>query len=136
MPFYLPGQIDAIAGADVGEGHVLAALRGRTGQRYILGNEMMSLQEFLVLVAEEAGVAGPRIPVPYVVAEPLSLLTEIFAALRGIPWASFPTHGLRMLRFTQPVDSSLAVQELGLPQTPVREAVRRALAWYHREGML
>jgi hypothetical protein len=41
-----------------------------------------------------------------------------------------------MLRFAQPVDSTLAVRELGLVHTPVRAAVRRAIEWYRQEGML
>ena len=136
MAFYLPGQIDVVAGTDVGEGHVLAALHGRTGQRYILGNEFITLRDFFSMIAEEAGVGRPRIPIPYAVAEPISLATEIVALLSRAPWAVFPTHGLRMLRFAQQVDGSLAVKELGLERTPVRAAVRRAIEWYRREGML
>lgn len=136
MPFYLSGQIDAIAGADVGEGHLLAALRGRTGQRYILNHQSMSSKEFLAMVADEAGVSPPRVKIPYAVAESLSLISERIAAIRGSDWAMLPTHGLRMLRFAHPVDGSLATEELGLKRTPVRDAVRRALEWYRREGML
>lgn len=136
MPFYLPGRVDVVSGVDVGEGHVLSALRGRTGQRYILGNESMTLRSFFGMIAEEAGVSRPRIPVPFAVAEPISLTTEIVALLARTHWAAFPTHGLRMLRFAQPVDSSLAVKELGLVRTDVREAVRRAIEWYRGEGML
>lgn len=135
MPFYLPGRVNVIAGADVGEGHILAATRGRTAQRYILGNEEMSLRMLISMIAEEAGVPRPWIPVPYSLAEPLSLVTEMIAVLADSRWAAFPTHGLRMLRFTQPVDASLAVHELALPQTSVRAAVQRAVAWYRAEGM-
>jgi dihydroflavonol-4-reductase len=136
MPFYLPGMIDAIAGNDVGEGHVMAAIRGRTGHRYILGHERMSLEGFLAVVAEEAGVQRPRIPCPYPVAVAISLATEWIAYLQGRRWPLFPTHGLKMLRYSPAVDSSLAVSELSLPRTPVRVAVRRALAWYREEGLL
>jgi nucleoside-diphosphate-sugar epimerase len=136
MPFYLPGHVDGIAGTDVGEGHVLAATRGRTGHRYILGHERTSLREFLAMVADEAGVPPPWIPCPLPLAEALSLSTEALAFLQGRRWPLFPTHGLRMLRCTPPVDSSLAVRELGMPQTPVRDAVRRALAWYREEELL
>jgi nucleoside-diphosphate-sugar epimerase len=136
MPFYLPGLVDAIAGTDVGEGHFLAAIRGRTGHRYILGHERTSLREFLAVVAEEAGVQPPRVPCPYPVAAAISLATEWIAYLQGRRWPLFPMQGLKMLRYSPPVDSSLAVSELGLPQTPVRDAVRRALVWYREEGLL
>jgi|GEM_PF-554414 len=136
MPFYLVGRMNAIAAEDVGEGHVRAAVSGRTGQRYILGNEAMSVREFLTLIAEEAGVHAPWIPMPLAIAEPISLATEIAAWIAGSRWPLFPTHGLRMARWTPPVDAGLAVRELGLPQTPVREAVLRAIEWYRREGLL
>lgn len=136
MPFYLPGMVDVIAGVDVGEGHVLAAMRGRTGQRYILGHKRMSLEAFLMMVAEEAGVRPPRIPCPYPAAAAISLATEGLARLQGREWPLFPMHGLRMLRDSPQVDSSLAVRELGLPQTSIRDAVWRALAWYRVEGLL
>ncbi len=135
MPFYLPGRVNAIAARDVGEGHVEAAIRGRTAQRYILGNETLEVRELLRMIAEEAGVPPPRLPIPFAIAEPLSLATEVIARIVNARWALFPTHSLRMIRATPPVDSALAVNELGLPQTPVREAIRSAIDWYRREGL-
>jgi len=136
MPFYIPGYVNAIAGRDVGEGHVLAAIRGRTGQRYILSHAAMELRELAGLIAMEAGVREPRIPIPLRVAEPISLLTELAAWAVASAWAVFPTHGLRMLRYTRAYDNSLAVGELGLPQTSIRDSIGRALAWYRRERLL
>jgi nucleoside-diphosphate-sugar epimerase len=136
VPFYLPGRINAVPAADVGEGHVLAALHGRTGQRYILGGEEMRLGDFLRIVATEAGISAPRIRVPRWVAEPIALFTELVAAATGAPWARFPVHGLRMLRHTPQLDASLAVRELGWIKTPVADAVREAIDWYRQEGML
>lgn len=136
MPFYLPGRVNAIAAADVGEGHVKAAEKGRTAQRYILGNEEWDLRAFVSMIAEEAGQPGPRIAVPFAVAEPLALATEVVAWITRSPWAAFPVHGLRMLRFAHPLDCSLAFRELEMPRTSVREAARLALAWYFRQGMI
>lgn len=136
MPFYLRGRIDAVAARDVGEAHVLAALRGRTGQRYIVGGESHSLRGFLGMVAEEAGRRPPFLPVPTFAAEPVALLSE-WLALRGKKeWPLFPMHGLRMLRNTPETDDSLARVELGVPRSSLREAVRSALEWYRKERLL
>jgi dihydroflavonol-4-reductase len=77
----------------------------------------------------------PFIPIPLAIAEPISLASEAIAAMTGSRWPLFPTHSLRMMRCTPPVDSTLAIRELGLPQTPVRDAVKRAIAWYRAEGL-
>ena len=136
MPVYTPGWVNVVAGRDVGEGHVLAARRGRTGQRYILAGEEMGLRALMGWIAREAGVPGPWIPIPIGLAEPLSLATELVARMTGATWAAIPAHGLRMLRYTPRVDGSLAARELGLERTPVIDAVRRAIAWYRAEGMV
>jgi dihydroflavonol-4-reductase len=96
----------------------------------------MRLASFLKLVAEEAGVWPPRAALPIPLVLPFALAGEVIAWAAGARWPLFPMHGLMMLKHAQPVDSSLATQELGLPRTPLREAVRRALAWYRQEGML
>ncbi len=136
MPFFLPGRMDAIAATDLGEGHVRAAERGRTAQRYILRGEEMEVREFLAMIAREAGQSPPRIAIPMAMAETVSIATELVAWLARARWAAFPAHGLRMLRYSQPVDGSLAAKELGMPRTRVRQAVRAALDWYRSHGML
>jgi nucleoside-diphosphate-sugar epimerase len=136
MPFYTPGTVNAIAGRDVGEGHVLAALCGRTGQRYILAHEEMSLHALMAMIAAEAGVPAPWLPVPRAIVEPLSLATELVAQMTGAEWAAIPAHGIRMVRYTPRVDGSLAARELGLARSPLRDAVRRAVTWYRSEGMV
>jgi dihydroflavonol-4-reductase len=136
MPFWLPGIAHAVAASDVGEGEVLAALRGRTGQRAILSGETMEVRGLLSMIAEEAGARPPSIRIPFAVAEAAALATEAIAWALGRRWALLPVQGLRMLRFSQPIDTLRAARELGMPRTPVRDAVRRAVAWYRAEGML
>jgi nucleoside-diphosphate-sugar epimerase len=136
VPVALRGWMDVIAGRDVGEGTVRAALAGRTGQRYILGHAWMRLRDFLTIVAEEAGVAPPRLALPIGLVEPVAYATELLAWASGARWPLLPVHGMKMLRHAQRVDASLAVAELGLPQSSIREAVRRALAYHRAEGAI
>jgi dihydroflavonol-4-reductase len=136
MPVALRGSLPLVAGTDAGEGTVRAALQGRTGQRYILSHESMRLTAFFQLVAAEAGARPPRVVLPVALVQPLALASELIAWATRAQWALFPMHGLMMLRHAQPVDSSLAVEELGLPRTPLHVAVRRALSWYREEGYL
>lgn len=136
MPFYIPGSADIVGGRDVGIGHVLAATRGRTGQRYILSSERMLLRDFLCAAAEDAGARTPWIPVPFPLAEVLSRISEFAAYLTGSPWPAIPMHGLQMLRHTPAVSSQRARSELDWTPTPVRDALRRAIAWYRNYGWI
>ena len=120
LPSYAPGGINCVAVQDVAEGHVLAAERGRPGERYILGNAQgnLSLDEFLHLV-EQAG--GPAVALP----EPPAVRTP----RRGRKqWPS----GARPVALT--ADPGKAIRELGLPQTPLVEAFREAVAWFRAKG--
>src|SRR5881397_63050 len=52
---------------DVARGHLLAAERGRVGEKYILGNSNVTLDEIGMLLAEIAGSRAPRARIPYAV---------------------------------------------------------------------
>ena len=135
MPCYLDHQFNAVYTGDVGLGHVLAAERGRIGTRYLLSHRNVTLGEFARLVAAEAGVRPPRWRLPYPVALAGATATELVAALtRREP--RLARHAVQLTRHRQTLDGSKAVRELGLPQTPVEEAVRRALAWFRQHGYL
>jgi dihydroflavonol-4-reductase len=135
LPAYLPGLLNAVPTRDVGEGILLAALRGRVGQRYILGAENLTSREFLMRCGRVAGVPAPRIAMPLKLAEALSMVTEIWAYLtRTRPL--FPLTGIRMMQHSQAYDINRARCELGYEPTSVDEAIERAYDWYRREGLL
>ena len=64
LPWHLDAPINVVYTGDVGIGHVRAAERGRTGERYLLAHRNLSVGEFARLVARAAGVAPPRWRVP------------------------------------------------------------------------
>ncbi len=118
---------------DVGLGHVRAAQKGRVGERYLLAGQNISLKEFAALVAREAGVPPPRWHIPYALALASGFLVQSFARItRREPL--FTLEEVRRIRRGYLLDGSKARRELALPVTPVEEAIRRALAWFHRMG--
>lgn len=135
MPVYLEHAFNAVYTGDVGLGHVLAAERGRVGERYLLANRNMTLGEFARLVAREAGVPPPRWRLPYPLALAGAAATEL-ASLVTRREPLLPRQVVRLTRHRQQLDGSKAVRELGLPQTPVEEAIRRALSWFRLHGYL
>lgn len=118
-PSYLEGGINHVAVEDVAQGHILAARKGRVGERYILGNQNLLLEDFLRLVEEAADMRLPRASTGW---HPLLRLRHPHAGETG--------HKPRSLI----ASPAKAIQELGLPQTPLRLAFAAAVAWFRHNG--
>jgi dihydroflavonol-4-reductase len=118
---------------DVARGHLLAAERGKIGEKYILGNRDLSLAEIGVLLSEITGIRPPRVRIPYWVAWGAALAMEAAARVGGPP-PRVPLTAVRMAKKHMYFSPAKAVRELGLPQTDVREALRDAAEWFRAHG--
>ena len=120
---------------DVARGHILAAERGRIGERYILGHDRgnFSLAEIGRMLADITGRAAPRLRVPYAVAWCGAACSEVVARITGGPPA-VPLTAVRMSRKRMYFSAAKAVRELGLPQTDPRQALRDAVEWFAAHG--
>jgi len=129
MPAYVRTGLNLVDAKDVAEGHLLAAERGRVGEKYILGHRNMTLKEMLDLLAEITGLTAPRLRVPHALPMLVGAIDTTLARLTGrVP--RVPLEAVRMSRKTMFFDASKAVRELGLPQTDVADALRRAVDWF------
>jgi dihydroflavonol-4-reductase len=118
---------------DVARGHLLAAERGKIGEKYILGNRNLSLAEIGVLMADITGLRPPRLRVPYAVAWCGAFCMEAVArATGGAP--KVPLTAVRMARKRMYFSPAKAVRQLGLPQTDVTVALRDAAEWFREQG--
>ena len=118
---------------DVARGHVLAAERGRVGEKYILGNANLTLDAIGGLLAEIAGCRAPRARIPYAVAWMAAGWMEVAARVTGSPPRASLT-AVRMAKKRMFFSSAKAVRELGLPQTDVRVALSEATDWFVEHG--
>jgi len=118
---------------DVARGHLLAAERGKIGEKYILGNRNISLAEIGALLSEIAGIRPPRVRIPYWVAWSAALSMEAVARVTGAP-PRVPLTAVRMAKKRMYFSPARAVRELGLPQTDVRDALRDAAEWFRAHG--
>ena len=118
---------------DVARGHILAADRGRVGEKYVLGNANLPLIEIFRALARLTGLRPPRFRVPYGVAWLAALCMEGAARLSG-GTPKVPLNAVRMGRKRMYFSSAKAVRELGLPQTPAEDALRDAVAWFVDRG--
>ncbi len=133
MPGYIDGAINIIDVQDVARAHLLAAKKGRIGERYILGNENVTVGDFFRLTAEIAGVKPPRLKLPYGAALMLGYVFEIQARItKKTPVVSLSQ--VRIGNMGEHFDNSKAVNELGLKLTPIRTTVKNTVDWFIKNG--
>ena len=135
MPGYIDGGINIIDVEDVARGHIHAAQKGRVGERYLLGNRNLTVHDYLKLIADIAGVKAPSIKLPYSIALALGHIFEGVSFITKKP-PIVTASEVRIGRMTEWYDCSKAVNELGLPQTPIEQTIRKALNWFEENGYL
>jgi dihydroflavonol-4-reductase len=133
MPFYLDTGLNFIDVRDVAWGHLLALEKGKSGDRYILGNQNLTLKELLDQLAQLTGMSAPKYSVPAWLPLTVAWFDErILAPLGKIP--DVPLDGVRMAHQKMYYDASKAVRELGLPQSPLSTALKDAVDWFVSQG--
>jgi dihydroflavonol-4-reductase len=129
MPAYINTGLNLIDVRDVAWGHLLALQKGKTGERYILGNQNLSLKQILDCLAEITQIPAPKTSIPAWIPFTVAWVDEkILAGLGKTP--SVPLDGVRMAKHPMYYNPSKAVRELGLPQTPVNIALKDAVDWF------
>jgi|BarGraIncu01122A_1022018.scaffolds.fasta_scaffold15129_1 dihydroflavonol-4-reductase len=135
MPGYIDGGINIIDVEDVARGHILAAKKGRIGERYLFGNENITVSNYFKLIADIAGVKPPTIKIPYHLALVLGYVFEFGAFITKKPPVVTASE-VKIGKMTEWYDCSKAVNELGLPQTPIHMTIKKALNWFRENGYL
>ena len=135
MPGYIDGGINIIDVDDVARGHILAAQKGRVGERYLFGNRNITVHDYLHLIAEIAGVKPPALKLPYRTALVLGHFFEFMASMTKKPPVVTASE-VRIAKMTEWYDCSKAVNELGLPQTPIEATIQKALEWFKENRYL
>ena len=135
MPAYLDTGLNWVHVRDVVAGHILAAEKGRVGERYILGHKdgNWTLQEAFAILQEITGIPAPRFQIPYWFALGAAYIDEAISTLSN-RHPKAPIGGVRMAKYKMFFDPSKAIAELGLPQTPPHQALQDAVTWFRAHG--
>ena len=135
IPAYLETGLNLVCVEDVAHGHLLAARRGRIGEKYILGGENVTLAEMLQRLSRCSGLPAPRLKIPYAVAWGFALMAEGVArtVTHRAPRASLTE--VRMARKKMFFDSAKARAELGYAARPIDEGLSRAVEFFRNVGM-
>src|SRR5262245_18596114 len=133
IPAYLQTGLNLVPVEDVAAGHILAAERGRVGERYLLGGPNMTFKALLDTLATVSGHPAPRLRLPWRAAMAIGFADQFVARLRGRD-PRIPLDGVRMARHTMWVDCTKAHHELGFAPGPIDGALQRAVEWYRQHG--
>ena len=135
MPAYLDTGLNWVHVRDVAIGQILAAQKGCIGERYILGNAEgnWTMQQTFAVLEEISGVPAPKMRIPYSVAMTAAHVSEAIARLTGRP-PKAPLAGVRMAKHKMWFSPGKAIRELGLPQTPPKQALMDAVEWFRANG--
>lgn len=133
MPAYVDTGLNIVDVRDVADGHLAALDRGRTGERYILGSENLTLKQILTMAAHIAGKPAPSLQVPYAVAYAAGAVSTAWARITGKEPRA-PLDAVRMARKKMWVSHDKAARELGYSPGPARGAINRAIEWFRANG--
>lgn len=134
-PAYVRSFYNMVDVRDVAEGHVRAAERGRSGERYLLAAHDLSMREILDLLEELTGLPMPRWRVPYPVAWITAVSSQLRARITGNP-PTAPLTGLRIARDPDRFTNRKARSELGMDFRPLRASLEDQVRWFRDRGLL
>jgi dihydroflavonol-4-reductase len=135
VPFYIHGGGNIAFVDDVVRGHITAAEKGRTGERYILGGENLTHRQIFQTIAQIIGKPAPRIPLPVAVVKAAARVLDVISSMTGKKPLLTPelVSGAGLLNW---YSTAKAERELGYTITPFRTAVERTYQWYREQGLL
>jgi len=134
FPAYVETGLNLVDATECARGHVQALEKGRTGERYILGGENLTLKQILDRLAAITGLPSPTVKLPYIFALATGVVDEMVTGrlLGREPRATIDA--VRMGRKMMFVSSAKAERELGWQTVPVDGALRRSVDWFRGNG--
>jgi dihydroflavonol-4-reductase len=134
FPAYVETGLNMVDVRECARGHVMALEKGKSGERYILGGEDLTLKQILDKLGNLTGLPSPKVKLPYIFAFAAGVVDEAITAglLHREPRATVDT--VRMGKKKMFASSAKAVRELGWKLVPVEDALRRAVDWFRANG--
>lgn len=135
MPVGIDGSFNIVDVRDLAAGCISAADKGRVGEGYILGNDVLRFKTLNKIIAQEAGCKPIKFFLPISIAERIAKQMEKRAAKRGdVPMMT--TFSVYNLKRNNQFDCSKAEQELGYTTRPIVDTLRDQIAWLRSNGLI
>ncbi|QLE46261.1 NAD-dependent epimerase/dehydratase family protein (plasmid) [Nostoc sp. C052] len=137
IPGYIDGGANFIDVDDVAYGHILAAKKGKVGDRYMLGHENLSVVDLFSALEAISGVPAPKLKLPQAGAVKLAQILEFIS---DHITNQHPLYTAPMVKFSSLyyyLDTSKAKNELGFePKSSVQQAAINAIEWFLQNDYL
>lgn len=134
LKFYTSGGVNVVAVEDVVAGIISAWKVGKTGERYILSGENVTIRELFELIAKEAKTAPPFVKLPD------GLLHTIGALGDGLEKLGLKGPLSRENAYTATMyhwfDNSKAKKELAFNPRPAKDAIHNSIQWIKEQGLI
>src|SRR5271165_1981254 len=130
FPAYVETGLNLVDVRECARGHVAALEKGKSGERYILGGENLTLKQILDKLGAISGLPSPQVKLPYFFAYLAGAVDETVSGrlLGREPRATIET--VRMGKKKMWASSAKAERELGWKLVPADDALRRAVDWF------
>lgn len=135
MPAYFDGGAESVGIRDAARGLIAAAERGRSGERYIISERYLSMQEHFRIVAECAGSTAPERRLPNWLVYSIATLGDVWARVANFD-NRLSRSSLNLMRTLPRLDHSKAERELGWVPRPVEMELAEAVEWYRQRGTI
>lgn len=134
IPAYLKTGMNIVDVADVVAGHILALEKGRPGERYILGNQNVSLKQIFDMLSQLTGLPAPRIRAPYWLVVGVGYVDHFIEGILLRREPVVPVEGVLASKHPAYVTCDKAINQLGLPQSSVTDALKQSVDWFVEHG--
>jgi len=137
-PGYMDGTLNMVDAEDVADGHILAAEKGRIGERYILGNQNFTLLQLFTLLEKITGVPRPGMKIPYAVALASGYIVERILGMSFPNYSTMDLDSVKLSKLRWHFDSSKAADELGYKpgDGDIEQSIKNTLEWFRKNGFL
>lgn len=136
LPGYTDGGINLVDAEDVAEGHLLAAEKGRIGEKYILSNRNITIKELFEVMEKVTGIPRPKLKIPYPLAYAGAYIAEKIFGISAPNYVAMDIDSIKGSKHFWYVDNSKAVRELGFKPVPLELTIERTVNWFKEHGYL
>lgn len=132
---YIAGCYNFVDVRDVARGLILAAEKGKPGQIYILGGEMMDIKTILNNLEEVTGLPKPKFKMPLWLARVSAWLADYYYKITKIR-PVFTSYSIETLTCGVSFEGQKAQEDLGYKSRPLKESISDSIKWFEKTGKI